>query len=132
MKKRNQILSCIVVISVLLCITTSCKNRLGKDKNMNTHKIKVGETVDVSLKANPTTGFQWSEAEPVDSTIVEVANKEYKSDPNPDKMAGVGGSEIWTFKGVGKGKTIVKLIYSRPWNKDDTTATIQKIEFKVR
>lgn len=132
MKNRNNFLFSIIVIGLLFCISTSCKNRVGKNKNMDTHKIKVGETVDISLKANPTTGFQWLEAEPIDSTIIKIENKEYKADPNPDKMAGVGGKETWTFKGVGKGKTVVNLVYSQPWNKDDTTATTKKIEFRVR
>jgi inhibitor of cysteine peptidase len=45
---------------------------------------------------------------------------------------GAGGTELWTFKAVGAGKTTIALNYARPWEKDIPPAKSETFTVDVR
>jgi predicted secreted protein len=47
-------------------------------------------------------------------------------------MVGAGGSEIWTFKAVGRGRTVVRLKCVRPWEQDVPPVEIAEYEILVQ
>ncbi|MDQ5988690.1 MAG: hypothetical protein CSYNP_04451 [Syntrophus sp. SKADARSKE-3] len=76
-------------------------------------RAPLGETFTITLPSNPTTGYQWQLAQPLDNRIVSEAGHEYR----PDKPAriGSGGREIWTFRASGMGRAVISMQYVRPW-----------------
>jgi inhibitor of cysteine peptidase len=76
--------------------------------------VSAGGSFKVSLESNATTGFSWPEQAEIGNTaIVEQTDHEYVA-PTSDLM-GAPGKEVWTFKALKKGTTVIAMQYSRPW-----------------
>ena len=72
-----------------------------------------GKTFTLTLDSNPTTGYRWQLANPVDEKHVKLISSEYHR-PNT-QLIGAGGKETWNFKAVAEGNTGIHLKYIRPW-----------------
>ena len=78
---------------------------------------KVGTDIVVRLESNPTTGYSWRTAE-FEPGIIELVSNEYQPYNTAGNIVGSGGTEIWTFKAIKKGKITITFEYVRPWEKD--------------
>jgi inhibitor of cysteine peptidase len=75
-----------------------------------------GETFEVVLDSNPSTGFVWTVAQAPDPAVVTLEDQAYEK---PDSSAmGAPGTERFTFKAVGSGTTTMALKYARPSDPD--------------
>lgn len=90
-------------------------------------EVAVEREFSVTLPSNPTTGYHWELAAALDEGIVKLVNSTYQA-PATD-LLGAGGEEIWTFKAVGRGETVIELKYVRPWEKD--VAPADRASFRV-
>jgi len=72
-----------------------------------------GKTFTLTLDSNPTTGYRWQLANPVDEKHVKLISSEYHRPST--QLIGAGGKEIWNFKAVAAGTTEIHLKYIRPW-----------------
>ena len=96
----------------------------------STIQAKVGENFAISLDSNATTGYEWQLAEELDESIVEqVGDPQYIMEEGAEERVGAGGTEVWTFKGTGKGETTIKFEYVRSWEDEEEPAETK--EFKV-
>ena len=78
-------------------------------------KMGPGDTVEIVLDANPTTGYQW-EALPWDTEVIEQIDKPvYKS---RSKAIGSGGELTFYFKALSTGQTLLEFIYFRDFEKN--------------
>ena len=83
----------------------------------NTHiEVEIGQQFNIILQSNPTTGFGWQPAKPLNASIVKFIDSEFttlatKFPPPP----GAGGIEVWTFEGMGIGTIEISMQYLRPW-----------------
>ena len=79
-------------------------------------EIASGSSFEVTLCSNPTTGFQWEEAQISNETVLKQVDRQFIS-PNsePPPPPGTPGQEIWTFEAIQKGSSTVSIRYSRPW-----------------
>lgn len=73
-------------------------------------RTSVGQTVNVELKANPTTGCRWKPI--ADGDIVTVEEQEFKMGPAD---IGSGGKQWFTIRPVKSGTTRVRFEYAQPW-----------------
>ena len=94
-----------------------------------TLEVQAGETFEVKLCSNPTTGFQWSEnAQISDPLVLQQENHKFigpESEPPPPP--GTPGQEVWTFKALKEGSSTIFFEYSRPWEggeKGEWTCTV--------
>ena len=78
--------------------------------------VTVGQELSITLASNVTTGYHWELASPLNEAMIQLVASEYKAPET--KLTGVGGQEIWTFRAVGQGQTLIHLKYVRPWEKD--------------
>lgn len=77
-----------------------------------------GDTVTVSLAANPTTGYEWTYF--FDETApLEAVSAEYIADASDEPIAGAGGTYTAVFKGTGEGSAVVMFSYSRSWEDEE-------------
>ena len=84
--------------------------------------IKVGEEFTIKLDSNPTTGYRWQPS--FDDSILTLISTEFIP---TSKMLGSHGMEYFNFKARKVDTTLVKMIYTRSWEKE----TIKEIEFPV-
>jgi predicted secreted protein len=73
---------------------------------------KVGDTVIVSLDANVTTGYEWQFTA---GDTFTVESSKYVPDPNPDNLAGKGGTQVVTLKVTKAGTSDLTGRYVRSW-----------------
>ena len=100
----------------------AAQNHITKDVEL----IRPGSLI-VSLGANPTTGFQWGEAEISDTKVVAEQSHVYVPPQTDGSLAGAPGKDVWVFDSEQAGKATIKMSYSRPWEgggKDAWTLTI--------
>jgi len=127
--KAKPILMC-AAVSISLCLLACSPTPkqeavvVSCDDFMNVHfigeKVEVasGESFTVTLCSNPTTGFQWSEAQISDQVAIEQIDHqftppEYTGDSPP--APGSPGQEVWTFKALKPGESTISMEYDQPW-----------------
>jgi inhibitor of cysteine peptidase len=87
-----------------------------------TIKAATGKKIEISLKGNPTTGFEWRMVE-LKSEVVKTDGKgEYVPDKNDQPKVGSGGTYVFKFITAKPGKVTLKFEYLRPWEKDKEPA----------
>lgn len=97
----------------------------------NKQHFKVGDTFSIQLRSNPTTGYRWQLVEPFDKTRLEKVGNHYQADANPNRMVGVGGTEIWTFKALKSGQAQIQLHYVRSWEKQEPPAQVANYQIEI-
>ncbi len=81
-----------------------------------------GQTLEVSLAANPTTGYQW-ELGALDQTILaQVGEPEFRPAAESGNIVGAGGNSIWRFVAKAPGGTELRMGYARPWEQGSEPA----------
>jgi len=92
-------------------------------------ELEKGQLLEVSLEANPTTGYEW-EVQDLDERILRAAGEpEFK--PQSD-LIGAPGIQTLRFQPVGVGHTTLKLIYHRRWEKGVKPLETYSAEVTVR
>ncbi len=95
----------------------------------STLEVELGSTFTLEMDANPSTGYQWSLATPLNAGIVSLIGKEYTG-PDTD-MVGAPGKETWTFRAVGNGAEVISLRYSQPWEQETPPAVTKVFNVNV-
>ncbi|HWI56151.1 MAG TPA: protease inhibitor I42 family protein, partial [Bacillota bacterium] len=90
--------------------------------------VQVGRPFTLSLASNPTTGYHWQFATPLDEMHLKLLKAEYKKPES--NWAGNEGTEIWEFKPLAEGETQIQLKYARPWETD--AAPVHTTNFLVK
>ena len=93
----------------------------------------VGQIVEIRLKGNATTGYQWVVASmdtfSVSPSVLEQAGTTYQPDQTDKNIVGSGGTSISKFKAVGKGRAKVTMQYLRSWEGQASAA--KKLSFDI-
>jgi inhibitor of cysteine peptidase len=76
--------------------------------------VSAGGSFKISLESNATTGFSWPEQAEIGNTAIVKQTDHDNLAPTSDLM-GAPGKEVWTFKALEKGTTVIAMEYSRPW-----------------
>lgn len=82
--------------------------------------IEHNNSFSIKLDSNPTTGFKWQLSANPDKNLLTLLGSDFKKSEIKNKgvpLIGSGGHEIWNFKALKKGKTDLKFIYIREWDK---------------
>jgi inhibitor of cysteine peptidase len=91
---------------------------IGKAQNGKRVQVPVGQWVLVRLQGNPTTGYQWQTAAVKGQSVRMMAEPQYVATPVKPGVVGGGGTFYFKFRALQPGLTTIKLIYLRPWLKD--------------
>ncbi len=113
--KRIYTIAVILLSLVLLGGCVSKEVLLGADDNARQIELNRGQTLAIALEANPTTGYTWEAAE-FDEHVLRQAG-ETKFQPQSSAI-GAGGMQTLRFEAMNAGKTSLKLVYHRPWEKN--------------
>jgi inhibitor of cysteine peptidase len=121
--------SAIKVINILM-LNDSIKELKVQDEYSNPEKtieIKAGQYFKIALNSNPSTGYGWQLAVPLNEKIVGNAGETYILPANP--IPGAGGKEIWNFISINQGSTEISFKYIRPWEKN--VKPVRESTFKI-
>ena len=91
--------------------------------------VKAGESFQVVLKSNPSTGFRWElKSKPIYCESSNVDNFGEFIEPS-DGLSGSPGKQIFSFSAKSAGEDHVVFAYERPWTKEGSK--ILEVKVKV-
>ena len=133
----NNKFTSITLLTLLLALTmaTGCSPQQQEvkasiDDDGREKQLKKGQTLVVTLEGNPTTGYSWEVADPLNEQVLRQAGEpEFKAESD---LIGAGGVQILRFEAVNAGKFTLKLVYHRPWEKDVEPLETYSIQVVVR
>ena len=113
----------IIIVALVVIISAGCGSsanavagplKVGEADSGKAYTVKVGDTIEVVIPGNPTTGFSWTAAlaEKDAGLVQQVGEPAYAAD---SALVGAGGIYTFTFKAAAKGEALLKLVYARPW-----------------
>ena len=116
----------ITLLAVSLGHSAPVPVQLSEKDHGRTVEIGVGDILEIVLRGNPTTGYIWDMVSPDKGILKQVGETEFE----PDRKArGSDGKIMMCFEAAEPGKTSLKLIYHRPFEKN--RAPIKTFEVRV-
>ncbi|PKN70734.1 MAG: hypothetical protein CVU52_08855 [Deltaproteobacteria bacterium HGW-Deltaproteobacteria-10] len=79
-------------------------------------KMNVGDRLEITLEGNPTTGYVWEKVEGDNEILLRQGDYQYT--PAEPLLLGSGGKFTFTFLGAAGGKTRLRIIYHRTFEKN--------------
>ena len=132
MSPRQKFLKLFVPFVLLLAACGSGKvNVVTQDQDEGQVSLAVGQTLEVRLDSNPTTGYSWQVLDLAGGVLAQEGDAEYKSSSS-QPMPGQGGMEIFRFKAILPGEVTLKLVYRRPWETDVEPADTFELAVMVK
>ncbi len=106
----------IVMASGLLFNSTACAETfvVSETKTNEVVTMAVGDTLDVVLQSNPTTGYSWNLVSPVAQWLV-LADTKFKAS---SAACGAPGYSTYSFVAVSPGHCDIVMDYKRVWETD--------------
>jgi predicted secreted protein len=89
--------------------------------------VKSGETFELVLSSNPSTGYHWEVIPELDAATVELVNRDYMAEQ--PVAPGSGGMDVWTFRALNVGETTIALGYYPP---DPDSEPEETITFSIQ
>ncbi len=112
----------LVGLTLILVLLTACADTppaidLDAANNGTTLETTSGQTINITLDSNVTTGYKWNLVTAPNEQVLKLVSSEYVAPAasNPP-LVGAGGKEIWKFQTTGRGTTSLKLAYFRPFD----------------
>lgn len=90
----------------------SDRQRLNEADNGGSVSLWRGDTLEVELSGNPTTGYTWEVAQVNTNILRQSGAAQYTASSD---AAGSGGWYRFRFEAVGGGQTPLRLAYHQPW-----------------
>ncbi len=118
----------IVVLAVLVLACGAEPQVLGRDDSGSEVLLDIGDTVEIELESNPSTGYGWELADPDSAPMVNLTSATYI--PPDSDLVGTAGVERFTFEATERGAGVVRLEYIRPF--DDPPIPDKIVEYIVR
>ena len=96
-------------------IEMSYDDLLDQKNITRTLTLNLGDTLQISLGSNPSTGFRCTpQMQITDPTVLAQAGHEVLG-PSVARP-GAAGREVWALQAIGPGATTVSTTYGRPWS----------------
>ncbi len=111
----------LVGLTLILVLLTACADTpsaidLDAANNGATLETTSGQTINITLDSNVTTGYKWNLVTEPNAQVLKLVSSEYVAPASNPPLVGAGGKEIWKFQTTGRGTTSLKLAYFRPFD----------------
>lgn len=90
-------------------------------------RLVPGETIQITLSTNRTTGYSWSARVAGDRGAVRVSRGVYQAPQVPEGMVGAPGTTTWTVTAVADGTARVNIVATPPGGGAGSTETVTVI-----
>jgi len=118
-----------VLAAALLAACAGGKTTFTQADAGKTITVKSGETFDVVLHGNSTTGFTWEVASESTAPVALQGDPAFKAESS---AVGAGGQVTLTFKATAPGQGLLKLLYHQPWEQDTPPAETFEVNVTVQ
>ena len=108
---RVRVLQTLVWVVLLAQLQTACSKQTSGSA-VDTYTLKIGQHVDITLNANPSTGYSWSW---INKATVTTVDSVAAISVSTNNVPGSPSQEIWRFKAVKAGSDSIKFRYAQPW-----------------
>ncbi len=121
---KHKILKKVIFVPLFLLLVlafTGCSGAGGtltEKNNGESLNLEVNDRVNIELKSNPTTGYEWVLSEETGGSIISLTGSGFIQSKKDKELIGAGGFEIFSFKAISNGKTSIILNYKRPWEEE--------------
>ena len=134
MRRWSHRLWLLALVPLALLLAVSCGPRgkglqLKEENSGQKVTLDVGQTLTLTLKSNPTTGYQWQIAQ-LEEAVLKLSSYEYRADM--PITIGSGGVDVWSFEAQAPGQTTLRLEYVRPWEEGKEPIQTFSVEVVVR
>jgi len=83
----------------------------------------------IALESNPTTGYGWEAV--FDTAMLELVEQTFElGEFAKENIVGAGGTELFRFKGLSKGKTEITFNYKRSWETESLDTKVFTVEIQ--
>lgn len=89
--------------------------KLGAEASGSSIRLAPGQTLEISLAGNPTTGYSWTTEAGGDPVLRAAGEPTYAPDTDGGTLVGGGGTYTFAYEGAGPGTTRIELAYRRAW-----------------
>ena len=101
-----------LLLSLANCGSDPSGVKLTEKDNAGTVELQVGDEFEITLQGNPPPGYNWEVASVDPAVIQQVGESEFVPD---SRATGSSGKVTLHFEAVAAGKTLLQLVYYRPW-----------------
>jgi inhibitor of cysteine peptidase len=84
--------------------------------------VPAGETFELVVPSNPSTGYHWNILAELDASLVEFVQQNFLA--QEPVAPGSGGVDVWTFRAISPGDTTIVLGYYPPTSETDPEETV--------
>lgn len=105
--------------AILAGCAGSAATPVKADASSNGGKVEliVGQTLELTLASNPSTGYQWRADGAPDAAVITPVSNQWVASPGP-AMPGRGGVEVWVWTAKAAGSTSIRLGHFPPASND--------------
>ncbi len=118
-------------IEPIKAATQGSMQTLTKDQNGQTLTMRVNEILQVSLDGNPTTGYVWETKDLDAALLAQQGELVYSTQATATRVAGAGGTYLFSYKALKAGQATLTIIYHRPWEKEAPPAETFQVTLKI-
>jgi len=121
----KNVLSISIIAIISLFMLQSCDSQktvldnVPDNKLDKTYTVKVGETFEIKMASNPTTGFKWEQTSKIKPRIIKEVDSKYIADDKSMSIVGKGGTQIFTFLAKKEGVLFIQYQYLKEGGKMD-------------
>jgi predicted secreted protein len=105
------VLQMLVWVVLLAQLQTACSKQTS-GAGVDNYNLEIGQSVDITLNANPSTGYSWSW---INKAAVTTVDSVAAISVTVNNVPGSPSQEIWRFKAVKAGSDSIKFRYAQPW-----------------
>lgn len=98
-----------------------------EDDNGGDIELDVGDTFQVVLSGNPTTGYSWESLPGQSDIVLQIGEAVYQAQST---LVGSGGEFTFRYQAMKPGSTRLNWIYHRPW--EEGVSPLETFEIEVR
>jgi inhibitor of cysteine peptidase len=119
---------------MISCGSARSGKMIQVDDSFNGREVTLhtGESLEVRLSENPTTGHRWNEPEEFRSGWTSVLKQVDDTFDSPGPVPGKPGTRILRFEAIQAGNADLVLHNRRSWDKDAEPARIFRLRVQVQ
>ncbi len=116
------------ILTASLFIASGCGTSTKKEEEKpvsaleGSIPLKVGQSFQIKLPANPTGGYGWQYRTELEATHLKEVKRAFQEIPTDQITPEMTGYETWTFTALEKGETSIELVYKQHWREDGPPA----------
>ncbi len=103
--------------------------KLDERDHGRTVALKTGETLEVNLAGNPTTGYRWETVKTEEAMLKPAGEPEHTPDSG---LIGAGGRTTFRVTAAAPGRTGLTLVYRRSWEEKVEPAKTYQVTVVVK